>query len=76
MKPIPLFFGAIILAAAAPGLGAQAPLRACTLMTKAEVKQHLPWPAMLDQFPVEEEALGRARGCLACRPASMVRSTP
>ena len=31
---------------------------ACSLMSKEEVKQHLPWPAMLDQFPAEEEAMG------------------
>jgi hypothetical protein len=33
-------------------------------MSKDEVKRHLPWPAMLDQFPVEEEAMGTyGSGC-------------
>lgn len=39
-------------------------VRACSLMTKEEVKRHLPWAAMLDQFEAEEDALGNyGSGC-------------
>ena len=31
---------------------------ACSLMSKDEVKRHLPWQPILDQFPAEEEAMG------------------
>jgi hypothetical protein len=39
-------------AARSPKIGA------CSLMTKEEVKKHLPWRPMLDQFAPEEEAIG------------------
>ena len=34
------------------------PIKVCALVTKAEVKKHIPWKDMLDQMPVEEEAIG------------------
>jgi hypothetical protein len=33
-------------------------VRACALVTKADVKKHLPWAPMLDNMPVEEDAIG------------------
>ena len=50
-----------------PSLNAQTPpaprvavpvIPACSLMSKDEVKRHLPWQPILDQFPAEEEAMG------------------
>lgn len=44
--------------------GALPVLRACSLVTKEEVKRHLPWAAMLDQFDPEEDAMGTyGTGC-------------
>lgn len=40
-----------------PQTGAQT-VAACSLLPKDEVKQHLPWPPVLDQMPIEEEAVG------------------
>src|SRR4026209_1043410 len=39
------------------GAGSQK-IKACSLVTKEEVKKHLPWRPHLDQFPVEEEDIG------------------
>ena len=37
---------------------------ACSLLTKEEVKKHLPWQSFLDQMPIEEEAIGTSgSGC-------------
>ena len=33
-------------------------IAACSLLPKNEVKRHLPWPAALDQMPIEEEPVG------------------
>lgn len=33
-------------------------LQVCTLVSKEEVKKHLPWAAMLDQMPIEEMPIG------------------
>ena len=33
-------------------------IRACSLLPKEEVKKHLPWNTVLDQFPIEEEPVG------------------
>ena len=41
-----------------PAAPAGTPIRACALATKAEVKKHLPWAAMLDNMPIEEEPIG------------------
>jgi len=35
-------------------------IRACSLLTRETVRQHLPWHAVLDQFPAEEEPIGAA----------------
>jgi hypothetical protein len=56
----------VIPAAGMPQAPAAAPARvnACTVASKEEVRKHLPWAAMLDQFPVEEERIGAAgSGC-------------
>jgi hypothetical protein len=60
--PLPIVIGAAVLGLAASTLSAQsrAPQRvnACTLLTQAEVKQHLPWRAAFDSLPQREEAIG------------------
>ena len=33
-------------------------IRACSLLPKDEVKKHLPWRPLLDQFAIEEEPVG------------------
>jgi hypothetical protein len=39
-------------------------IHACSLLSREEVKEHLPWPDFLDQMPVEEESLGpRGTAC-------------
>jgi hypothetical protein len=35
-----------------------AAIRACSLVSKEEVKKHLPWAAVLDNMPIEEEPIG------------------
>jgi hypothetical protein len=40
-----------------PAAGSSA-IKACSLVPKEEVKKHLPWIAVLDQFPIEEEPVG------------------
>ena len=35
-------------------------IAACSLLTKAEVKKHLPWNDIVDRIPVEEEPVGAA----------------
>jgi hypothetical protein len=60
-----------VMAVTAPGIPAGTPqasaaarVNACTVVPKEEVRKHLPWAAMLDQFPVEEEQLGASgSGC-------------
>ena len=53
------FVSAPSLAARAVQKPAAAPVvKACSLLTKAEVRKHLPWRDVLDQFPVEEEPIG------------------
>ena len=41
-----------------PNAVASQAIKVCPLVAKEEVKKHLPWRSMLDQFPVEEEAIG------------------
>jgi uncharacterized protein YdhG (YjbR/CyaY superfamily) len=43
---------------AAPPAAKAGPMRACSLLTRAEVKKLLPWPPQLEQFPNEEEPIG------------------
>ena len=65
MKSAYVLIGALLFFVA-PSLAAQATqkspgvpvVKACSLLTKAEVKKHLPWRDLLDQFPVEEEMIG------------------
>lgn len=33
-------------------------INACSLLTREEVKKIMPWPAVVDQFPTQEEAIG------------------
>ena len=35
-------------------------VKACSFLTKEEVKKHLPWNAILDKMPTEEEPVGAA----------------
>ena len=72
-----------IVAAAASPLAAQprptqppgAKVRACSLLTKAEVKQRLPWRAALDNIPVEEEPLGPS-GSSCNYPSVLIQVMP
>lgn len=41
-----------------PPAGAPGKILVCPLVSKAEVKKHLPWNPVMDQFPLEEEAVG------------------
>ena len=41
-----------------PSAAGSQKIKACSLVTKEEVKKHLPWRPQLDQFPVEEEDIG------------------
>lgn len=66
------------VAASAPSLHAQAgkaTIRACSLLTKEEVKRILPWKPMLDQFPVEEEPIGTT-GSSCNYPSVMIQILP
>jgi hypothetical protein len=58
-------FGAALCAAPA---SAQ-PIEVCKLVPKEEVKRHLPWIDLLDQLPVEEEAIGSSGS--SCNYASV-----
>jgi len=51
---------AALPAAQKPGGSAPAPSKidACSLLTKAEVKEHLPWASHVDRLPVEREDIG------------------
>lgn len=33
-------------------------VNACSLLSKEEIKKHLPWQSFLDQMPIEEEVIG------------------
>ncbi|MEO7271898.1 MAG: hypothetical protein ABIX28_07545 [Vicinamibacterales bacterium] len=33
-------------------------LKACSLLSKAEVKKHLPWNSVVDSMPPEEKPIG------------------
>jgi hypothetical protein len=49
---------AVVLAVALPSAQKPAKIDACSLLTKAEVKEYLPWPAHVDSLPVEREDMG------------------
>jgi hypothetical protein len=67
-----------VVAASAPSLHAQAGkagIHACSLLTKEEVKRHLPWVPALDQFPVEEEPIGNS-GSSCNYPSATIQVMP
>jgi hypothetical protein len=41
-----------------PSPGTTSRISACSLLTREEVKKHLPWASVLDQLKTQEEALG------------------
>jgi hypothetical protein len=47
-------------------------VKACSLMSAAEVKKLAPWPSQLDQFPPEEEAIG-TRGSSCNYPTAFIQ---
>jgi hypothetical protein len=47
----------------------------CKLLPTAEVKKHLPWRPLLDQFPPEEEAIG-TWGSSCNYPSVMIQVLP
>ena len=67
-----------VVAVCVPSLQAQAgksSIRACSLLTKEEVKRYLPWIPALDQFPVEEEPVGN--GGSSCNyPSATIQVLP
>jgi len=67
-----------VIAVCAPSLQAQAgksTIRACSFLTKEEVKRYLPWLPVLDQFPVEEEPVGN--GGSSCNyPSATIQVLP
>jgi hypothetical protein len=50
-------------------------IRVCDLLPKEEVKKHLPWRPALDQFPLEEEAIG-ATGSSCNYPSVFIQVLP
>jgi hypothetical protein len=53
----------------------QAPPAACSLVPKEEVKKHLPWNAVLDGMPIEEEPIG-ASGSSCSYPTVFIQVLP
>ena len=47
----------------------------CSLVPKEEVKKHLPWRPQLDQFPIEEEAVGTS-GSSCNYPSVLIQVLP
>lgn len=62
-------------AAGLPPAGASAKIAVCPLVSKAEVKKHLPWSPVMDQFPLEEEPVGES-GSLCSYPTVLVQVLP
>jgi hypothetical protein len=87
MKRVTMILAAVVVAGVGSmiprPLGAQsgsAPASAsriavCSLVPKDEVKRHLPWLPMLDQFPIEEEPIG-ASGSSCNYPSVTVQVLP
>ncbi len=50
-------------------------IAACALLPKAEVKRYLPWLAVLDQMPIEEEPVG-ASGSSCNYPSVFIQVLP
>ena len=51
------------------------PVEVCKLVPKEEVKRHLPWIDILDQLPIEEEAVGSS-GSSCNYPTVLVQVLP
>jgi len=69
---------AVLISATAPSLRPQsesARIGACSLVSKEEVKKHLPWIAALDRLGVEEEPMG-ASGSSCQYPSVMIQVLP
>jgi hypothetical protein len=62
-------------AAQKPSAGALARIAVCPLVSKEEVKKHLPWNPVMDQFPLEEESIG-ASGSSCSYPTVLVQVLP
>ena len=58
-----------------PPAGAPQRVAVCKLLPTAEVKKHLPWRPLLDQFPPEEEAIG-TWGSSCNYPSVMIQVLP
>jgi hypothetical protein len=41
-------------------------IKACSLLTKDKVKKIVQWPSMLDQLPIEEDAIGTSGSACNC----------
>ena len=54
---------------------ASPPIKACSLVSREEVKKHLPWKATLDQFKSEEEPLG-TYGTSCNHPSVLIQVMP
>ncbi len=61
--------------ASALAQGAAPRIAACSVLPKEEVKKHLPWIAVLDQFPPEEETIG-ASGSSCNYPTVFIQVLP
>ena len=56
--PVALVIGAMSPALVAGQANPSTLVRACSVLSKEEVKQHLPWEAMFDFMELEEHAIG------------------
>lgn len=61
--------------AAGQGQAAGGAIKVCALLTKEEVKKHLPWLPMLDKMPVEEHAIA-PNGSSCTYPSAEVQVLP
>ena len=50
-------------------------IRACSVLTKEEVKKHVPWLPLLDQMPIEEEPVG-VSGSSCNYPSVLIQILP
>ncbi len=58
-----------------PPSGGSQRVAVCKLLSTAEVKKHLPWKPLLDQFPPEEESIG-VSGSSCNYPSVMIQVLP
>jgi hypothetical protein len=58
-----------------PPAGGPQKIAVCKLLPTAEIKKHLPWKPLLDQFPPEEEAIG-TWGSSCNYPSVMIQVLP